>query len=223
MKLTKFGHSCIRLEKDSGVLVFDPGTESDVAAALSGATAILITHEHADHFDAERVLPFLESNEKLEIYAPPSVAASIHESASEQVSERVRVPHVGEPFEVAGFNIQVFGGQHALIHPLLPVVANYGYLVDGDVFHPGDSFTVPETVAKSQLKVLLVPFQAPWSKTSEVIDFVISVRPARALPIHDAMVNDRGRGVIEKHVKMISARFGTSYEALENGVTLDLA
>lgn len=222
MKLSKFGHSCIRLEKDSGVLVLDPGSESDVEAAVAGADAILITHEHADHFDAERVMPLLEANPHLEIFAPPSVAATIQDQGSDLVGERVRIPQVGEPLEINGFAVNVFGGQHALIHPLIPVVTNFAYLIDGKVFHPGDSFTVPETVAKSQLDVLLVPLQAPWSKTSEVLDFVTSVRAARAIPIHDAMINDRGRGVIEKHVKTFAARFGTSYESLQNGASLEL-
>lgn len=222
MKLTKFGHSCIRLENESSVLVLDPGSESDVDAALHGAHAILITHEHADHFDAERVMPHLESNQHLEIFAPPTVAATIQDKGSDLVGERVRIPQVGEPLHIDGFTVNVFGGQHALIHPLIPVVTNFAYLIDGRVFHPGDSFTVPETVAKSQLEMLLVPLQAPWSKTSEVLDFVTSVRAARAIPIHDAMINSSGRGVIEKHVKTFSARFGTTYESIENGVTIEL-
>lgn len=222
MKLTKFGHSCVRLEKDLKVLVLDPGSESDVDSALSGANAVLITHEHADHFDAARVMPLLEANPDVTIYAPKTIADAIRDQASESLAQRVKVPAVGEPFDVAGFSIDAFGGQHAVIHPLIPVVANLGYLIDGKVFHPGDSFTVPEAVATSQLEVLLVPFQAPWSKTAEVLDFVISVRPARAFPIHDAMVNDRGRAVIEKHLASISARFGTSYQNLENGVGLEL-
>jgi L-ascorbate metabolism protein UlaG (beta-lactamase superfamily) len=49
MRLTKLGHSCVRLEKDGPVLVIDPGTWSDASTALTGASAVLITHEHAGH------------------------------------------------------------------------------------------------------------------------------------------------------------------------------
>ena len=46
-----------------------------------------------------------------------------------------------------------FGGQHALIHPAIPMIANLGYLVDGSVYHPGDSFTVPT----APVSTLLLP------------------------------------------------------------------
>ena len=49
MRFTKLGHSCVRLEKDGAVLVIDPGTFTDAAAALAGAAAVLVTHQHPDH------------------------------------------------------------------------------------------------------------------------------------------------------------------------------
>ena len=55
MKMTKFTHSCVRFEQGGNVLVLDPGTFSEVEEALDGANAILVTHEHADHLDRDRV------------------------------------------------------------------------------------------------------------------------------------------------------------------------
>jgi len=51
------------------------------------------------------------------------------------------------------------------------VIANVGYLVAG-VYHPGDSLIVPPVA----ISTLFAPINAPWSKISEVIDFVVSVR-----------------------------------------------
>lgn len=56
MKLTKYTHSCVRLEDHNTVLVLDPGGFSEVEEALEGAQHILITHVHPDHFDEEKVL-----------------------------------------------------------------------------------------------------------------------------------------------------------------------
>ena len=49
MQLTWLGHSCFRLEKDGFVAVIDPGIVAP-ANALDDADAVLITHQHADHF-----------------------------------------------------------------------------------------------------------------------------------------------------------------------------
>ena len=47
MRFTKLEHSCVRLDKDGAVLVIDPGTFGDAAGALHGASAVMVTHEHA--------------------------------------------------------------------------------------------------------------------------------------------------------------------------------
>ena len=49
MRITKFGHACVRLEHDGTVVVLDPGMFTD-PEAVDGADAVLITHEHPDHY-----------------------------------------------------------------------------------------------------------------------------------------------------------------------------
>ncbi len=213
MKMTKYGHSCVRLEKDGQVLVIDPGSFSKVPEALEGAGTVLVTHEHPDHVDQDAVLESMSSNPELELYAPETVAARLGQTAPE-LSARIHSLASGDQLQLAGFAVRAVGGQHALIHPLIPVVANLGYLIDGSVYHPGDSFIVPPD---AQVHTLLVPLHAPWSKTSEVIDFVIAVGPDKAFPIHDALVNDAGRGLVESHLRSIGGSYGTAYESLTTG------
>ncbi|CAL9383910.1 hypothetical protein SUDANB130_01120 [Streptomyces sp. enrichment culture] len=73
MKLTKMSHSCVRLEKDGRVLVVDPGGFSEEDAAL-GADAVLVTHEHPDHFDEGRLRTAMEANPAAEIWTLKAVA-----------------------------------------------------------------------------------------------------------------------------------------------------
>jgi L-ascorbate metabolism protein UlaG (beta-lactamase superfamily) len=213
MKLTKFAHACVRLEKDGKVLVFDPGTLSEAEEALAGADAVLITHEHPDHIDVEAVVGALLGSGSLELFAPAGVAAQLREKAADAGS-RIHTVAPGEKFDAAGFAIQSFGGQHALIHPQIPVVANVGYVVDANVYHPGDSFVVPDGV---EVQTLLVPIHAPWNKVGEVVDFVVGVRAPQAFPIHDGLLNETGQGFVEGHVKRIGAKYGTDYRHLSSG------
>lgn len=218
MKLTKFTHACVRLEKDGRVLVLDPGTFSETAEALDGAHAVLITHEHADHIDVPAVAAALKDNAGLELFAPAGVAENVRKE-SPDAAERVHAVEPGRAFDAAGFAVRSFGGQHALIHPQIPVVANIGYLVDEDVYHPGDSFIIPDGIS---VRTLLVPVHAPWNKISEVVDFVIGVRAERAYPIHDGLLNETGIGLVEGHVKRIGAKYGTEYTHLSARDSVEL-
>ena len=173
MKLTKKSHACVRLEKDGRTLVIDPGGFSEEDAAV-GADAILVTHEHPDHFDEERLRAALEANPAAEIWtlrsrrrdrSPPPSPAGCTPSAT------------ATPSPPPGFDVQVHGELHAVIHPDIPRITNVGYLVDG-----GRSSTpaTPSPSPTTPVETLLLPVMAPWSKISEVIDYVREVKPRRA-------------------------------------------
>ena len=210
MKLTKYTHACVRLEKDGHVLVLDPGTFSETAEALDGAQAVLITHEHGDHVDVPAMVNALRGSDSLAVFAPAGVAAHLREE-SPQAAARIHTVEPGTSFDAAGFDVRSFGGQHALIHPQIPMVANIGYLVDGNVYHPGDSFIIPDGLS---VQTLLVPVHAPWSKVAEVLDFVIAVRAPRAFQIHDGLLNEMGLQFVESHVTRLGLKYGTEYTHL---------
>ncbi|MFJ3956497.1 MBL fold metallo-hydrolase [Arthrobacter sp. NPDC090010] len=227
MQLTKYTHSCVRFDKETvegrRTLVIDPGTFSETERALDGAHAVLVTHEHADHLDVGAVVAALLQSPDLEIYAPAGIAATLRAEAAAAGAQHTetRVHDAGEGLDVvvAGFSVKGFGSQHALIHSMVPVVANTGYLVDGTVFHPGDSFTVPYGL---EVDTLLVPIHAPWSKVQEVVDFVISVRARQAFNIHEGLLNPLGLGLVEGHVQRLGGLYGTEYRHLGSGETVQL-
>ncbi|PYI39727.1 MBL fold metallo-hydrolase [Arthrobacter psychrolactophilus] len=218
MLLTKFTHACVRLEQDGRVLVIDPGIFSESQTALDGADAVLITHEHADHYDAEALTEALAHSSGLRIHAPAGVAHDLRDKAPAQAA-RIFDAAAGESFTAAGFAVQGFGGQHALIHPTMPIVANVGYLIDDDVYHPGDSLIVPDGVS---VGTLLIPVHAPWSKVSEVVDFVVSVRAPQAFQIHDGLLNEQGLAFTESHIARIGAAHGVKFRHLNSGQSVEL-
>jgi L-ascorbate metabolism protein UlaG (beta-lactamase superfamily) len=210
VRVTKFTHSCVRIEGD-GVLVVDPGVFTE-RAALTGADAVLITHEHPDHVDGQALAETLARRPELRVYAHPDVIPALA-----TVAVAVTTVEAGQRFTAAGFAVRAYGGAHAVIHPDIPRVANLGYLIeDGDanVYHPGDSFTRPDDVA---VRTLLVPLNAPWMKLAESIDFVRAVRPERAYAIHDALLNANGAKISDGHLERLS---GTEYAHVAPGSTI---
>jgi L-ascorbate metabolism protein UlaG (beta-lactamase superfamily) len=213
MRLTKLGHSCVRLEKDGAIVVIDPGTLSDAAAALEGATAVLVTHEHPDHLDEDAIRAALSRDPGLTLWANQSVCAQAAEFG-DQVHE---VKH-GDAIEVAGFDVHVYGVDHALVHPDIPLVVNTGFLIDGELFHPGDSFTIPEDPATT----LMVPISAPWLKAADIIDYFRAVSPARGYAIHDAILNEHGLALMTRMMSVAAAPSGAQVARLEPGTSVDL-
>ena len=88
MRITKFGHACVRLETDGQMVVLDPGgfTEPE---AVDGATAVLITHEHADHYSPDHL-----RRTDAPVFTIAAVAAKIREDAPD-VAERLTVVEPG--------------------------------------------------------------------------------------------------------------------------------
>ncbi|MET8091015.1 MBL fold metallo-hydrolase [Micromonospora sp. NPDC005220] len=210
MRLTKYAHSCLRVEHDGGVLVVDPGVFSDTTAALDGADAVLITHQHPDHLDLAAVRLQLD-RQPFPIHGPASLAEALGDMA-----DVLRPVSVGESFTAAGVAVRAYGGRHAVIHPDIPVIDNLGYLINDVVYHPGDSLVVPD---ETPVDTLFAPIHAPWSKFSEVVDFIRAVAPRRAYALHDALLNDNGLGVLDRQYTALS---GTEYQRLEPGSRVDV-
>lgn len=208
MRLTKYSHACVRIERDGAVLVIDPGAFTE-RAALDGADAVLITHEHTDHLDVGALADELGKRPSVAFYTHPEVVPKLGALAG-----AVHSVTAGEDFTAAGFAVRAYGGWHAEIHPEVPRVANLGFLVENSVYHPGDSFDVPQGAA---VDTLFVPVSAPWLKISESVDFVRAVAPRRAFALHDALLSDAGHTVTDGNMSRLAK---CEYARLESGSTV---
>jgi L-ascorbate metabolism protein UlaG (beta-lactamase superfamily) len=211
MRIVKFGHACVRVEHDGVAVVVDPGVFTEVGA-LDGADAVLITHEHADHY-----LPDHLRATDAPVFTIEAVAAKIREDAPD-VAERVTVVRPGEEFE-AGLPVRAVGELHAVIHPEFPRFYNSGFVLaagEEKVYHPGDALTGPD----EDVDLLCVPVSAPWLKAAEAIDFARAVKAPRNLAIHDRVYSEAGLGIVDGHMNAFLPDAGQEYVRLPDGAEL---
>lgn len=210
MQIVHFGHACVLVETGSARLLIDPGSFSGGFEELTGLDAILVTHQHPDHLDLERLPALLERN--------PEAALVVDSASADRVAEAglgYQVTSPGEQLRLGGVTVDVIGGDHAVIHQDIPVIPNNGYLFEGSLLHPGDSFTPPP----APVDALLLPTGAPWLKLSEAVDYLRTVAPPVAVPIHQAVLS-----MPEMHYNLFRqlAPSGTRLEVAAPGEPLPL-
>lgn len=175
MRITRFGHSCLLVEDGDARLLLDPGVFSEGFEDLRGLTGVLVTHQHPDHLDRDRLTALLETN--------PDARLHCDEGTGERLDVACTVVRAGDRIDL-GTPVQVHGALHAVIHPDIPRIPNVGYLVGERFFTPGDALTVPD----ADVEVLGLPTDAPWLKLVESVDLLRTVRPRIAFPVHDAVL-----------------------------------
>ncbi|WP_374006872.1 MBL fold metallo-hydrolase [Leifsonia sp. LS-T14] len=212
MRLTKFEHSGLLLEQDGRKLFIDPGSFTSPLTDTANTVAVVITHEHPDHWTPEQLKRVLDLSPEATIYGPEGVAAAASDFD-------ITVVHPGDTVEVEPFTLRFFGGRHAVIHESIPVVDNVGVLVNDQLYYAGDSFFVPEEV---QVDVLAAPAGAPWMKISETMDYVLEVKPKRSFPIHEMVLSRAGKDMANARLQWSTEQNGGTFFALEPGDSLDL-
>ncbi|MDF2444667.1 MAG: hypothetical protein JWR01_2870 [Subtercola sp.] len=211
MRLTKLEHATLLLEKSGRKLVVDPGGFTAPLADATGTVAIVITHEHGDHWNADQLNRILGQNPGIPVFGPSGVAAAATDFD-------ITVVQAGDEVTVEPFTLRFFGEKHAVIHESMPVVDNVGVLINDTLYYPGDSYTVPGV----DVDVLAAPIGAPWLKIGDAIDFVLAVAPKRAFPTHEMTLSAAGKGIGNERLQWAAEQGGGEYFALAPGDTLDL-
>lgn len=210
MKLTKYKHACFTVEQAGQVLVVDPGEWSEDFIASNNIAAIVITHEHADHFDPDTLATIFDKNPNSILISLPAIVDSMPNHKSQAVQP-------GDKIEIGPFRLEFFGGKHAVIHDTIPIIDNIGVFINETVYYPGDSFALPN----KPVDVLALPVGAPWLKISETIDFLATVKPLFAFPTHDAVLSDAGKSIADGRLPTIAQQFKGEYKRID-GTTIEV-
>jgi L-ascorbate metabolism protein UlaG (beta-lactamase superfamily) len=216
VRLTHLGHACLLVESGDQRILIDPGVFSPGIVDVTGLSVILVTHQHADHVDLERLPAVLEANPQARLYAEPQ-AAAVMEKANIAAERTV----AGEPLTFGPLQIMPVGDEHALINEALPRIGNLGVVLRSEgepsLFHPGDAYDAEP----GRVDILALPLNAPWAAGRDTVAFAQRISPRVVVPIHDALLSDIGRGLYLSQVQ----RFGPEdmeLRDLSDGVPVDV-
>lgn len=152
-------HAAVIISSSAASLVIDPGYFG-YPDEVDTADAALVTHDHFDHVDVTKLEQSLAKNPALRVYT--QVALSLQECR-----ERMTVVAEGERFTVGDIPVTVIGELQAQAGLKDEPIANVGYMVAGQILHPGDARQETENVA-----LMLVALTVPWQNHLQMEEYL---------------------------------------------------
>ncbi len=212
MRITKLEHATFVVDEGGHRLVVDPGSPTTPLVDTRGVEAVVITHEHPDHWSTGQLQRIADVNRDVRFFGPAGVATAAEGFPIETVA-------AGDTVTVGPFTLRFFGGEHAVIHRSIPIVDNVAVLINDRVYYPGDSFTIPDGV---EVDTLAVPAGAPWLKIAEVIDYVDALKPKRTFPTHYGVLSAAGLALSNARIKAATEANGGQHYELSPDDVLDV-
>mgnify|MGYP000849613945 CR=1 FL=1 len=211
MKITKFEHACFTVEIDEKMLIVDPGDFTKSLVIPDNVVAVVVTHEHPDHFDPSTLTAIFEKN-------PDAVFISLEAITSKMQDYTSFTVRPADKITVGPFIFEFFGGTHAEIHSSIPLIDNIGVMVNSKLYYPGDSFAGPHL----PVELLALPASGPWFKTSDAVDFMLTVKPAKVFPTHNVHNSEPGQALFDRIVGGFAEKTQISYMPLAVGQSVDV-
>ena len=187
MRITKYIHSCLVIEKGSDKILFDPGVFSFVEGKVKpdqfqSIQAIILTHNHPDHIAPDALKEIINNNPQATVLANSEIVGKLAEK-----DITAEVFETGQR-SVAGFMLKAFDAPHEkILADELP--QNTAYTIDDNILHPGDSLSKNLYELKGT-PILCLPVMAPWETELQTFEFAKKLAPQHVVPIHDGYAKD---------------------------------
>ena len=216
MRITHLGHACLLVETSGQRILLDPGAFSSRIVDVTGLDVILVTHQHADHVDLQRLPTVLENNPQARLYAEPQAAAVMEDAG---IASEYTVS--GKTLTFGQVQVTAVGEKHALINEALPRIGNLGVVLRSEgepsLFHPGDAYDAEP----GHIDILALPLNAPWTASRDTVAFVRRIAPRVSIPIHDALLSAIGRRLYLSQVQSFGPD-DMEVRDLSDGVPVDV-
>lgn len=207
MKITKYVHSCLLVETDGRVALFDPGVMSTGELPLESLTQlddIFITHIHPDHLDQAFIRQAVAKFPDVRITAPDEV---VEQLAGDNIKASSDVPD----------GVKLFDSPHEDVMPIFPAPTQAGYHYLDTLSHPGDSHSFKET-----MPILALPVTAPWGSSVKAMRLAFELKPKHILPIHDWHWREEARGMMYGRFEELCHEQGITFHKLETGKPVEI-
>src|ERR1700761_7916805 len=210
MRITKYEHACFMASIADKKLIVDPGSFTVPLPDMNNVVAVVITHEHGDHWTPEHLQRIKDNSPEVKFFGPAGVVAAASDFEVTEVKE-------GDKIEIDPFTLEFFGAKHAQIHASIPIIDNVGVLINDEVFYPGDSFTLGPV----GVDLLAVPASAPWLKIGEGMDYVAAAKPKRSFATHEMVNSVLGNQMADARIGAVTAENGGEFVPLSPGDSVE--
>ena len=183
LQLTFLGHGSLMMAFGGRVIQVDPVLQIADYSNLPKADMILVTHEHADHFDVKAI--------EL-ISRPGKTAIVLTETCAAKMTGGVIMKN-GDVKTIAGIRIEA-APAYNIVHkrqdgqPYHPKGVGNGYVLtfgDRRVYVAGDTENIPEMKGLKGIHCAFLPMNLPYTMTPEMVaDAAVSFKPGIVYPYH---------------------------------------
>lgn len=212
MLVTHLGHSCLLVEIADQRILLDPGGFTPGFEDQRDLSAIIVTHQHADHLDTGRLPELRQANPGARLIVESMTHGILTREGVE--AEELRSGH---PFDLGALRVEPVGKHHAVIHADIPRIDNTGVVLRADgepvLFHPGDALDAEP----GPVDVLCVPINAPWCAMKETVEFVRRIAPPTFVPIHDGLLQPRGRNLYLTQIDNLAGEATRALDLADRG------
>jgi len=207
MQITKHQHAMLEITEAGQALVIDPGMYQPELPKLENVVAVVFTHVHDDHSFLPHALEL-------------SKHAGVRFFGTQEVREKlqgldVEVVRPGDHIEIGNFSLDFAGDLHQEIHRSIPLVQNVAVTVNRKLFYPGDAYVYPE----HPFEILACPSSAPWMQISDLIDYLVALKPKAAFATHNAILSEHGNKLQNGRIREFVEKHGGEFRHLNPGET----
>jgi L-ascorbate metabolism protein UlaG (beta-lactamase superfamily) len=180
--ITFIGHGTLMLSCGGVVIHVDPVSQMADYAQLPKADLILVTHEHADHFDLKAINAVktgktaLVTTENVAKMAPDGI---VLKNGDEKTIQGLKIE------AVPAYNLAHMRSPGVPYHP--KGIGN-GYIItfgDKRIYIAGDTENTPEMKSLRNIDIAFLPMNLPYTMTPEMVaDAAKAFRPKILYPYH---------------------------------------